>query len=107
LKKIFIRDIKERDNVADAFLAHDRPIHRRCEDSVVRAAFPLRRSRGHAPAALFLPLAAPAPIVAAGAELKSTFCVARGREAFLSPHLGDDGADLDVPALGPPGQPPR
>ena len=25
----------------------------------------------------------------AGAELKSTFCVARGGEAFLSPHLGD------------------
>ena len=37
--------------IADAFLSHDRPIHRRCEDSVVRAAFPVRRSRGHAPAA--------------------------------------------------------
>ncbi len=75
--------------IADAFLAHDRPIHRRCEDSVVRAAFPLRRSRGYAPAALPLPVAAPCPIVAAGAELKATFCVARGREAFLSAHLGD------------------
>ena len=29
------------------------------------------------------------PIVAAGAELKATFCVARGGEAFLSAHLGD------------------
>ena len=75
--------------VAEAFLAHDRRIHRRCEDSVVRASFPVRRSRGFAPAAVPLPVAAPAPIVAAGAELKSTFCVARGREAFLSPHLGD------------------
>ena len=75
--------------IADAFLAHDRPIHRRCEDSVVRARFPLRRSRGYAPAALPLPVAPPRPLVAVGAELKSTFCVARGAEAFLSPHLGD------------------
>ncbi len=75
--------------IADAFLSHDRPIHRRCEDSVVRASFPVRRSRGHAPGPLPLPVPATAPIVAAGAELKSTFCVARGSEAFLSPHLGD------------------
>ena len=75
--------------IADAFLAHDRPIHRRCEDSVVRVSFPVRRSRGYAPAGLPLPVPAPSPVVAAGAELKSTFCVARGREAFLSPHLGD------------------
>ena len=75
--------------VADAFLTHNRPIHRRCEDSVVRAAFPIRRSRGHAPEALPLPVAAGRPLIAAGAELKSTFCVARGHDAFLSPHLGD------------------
>ena len=75
--------------IADAFLGHDRRIHRRCEDSVVRTDFPLRRSRGHAPMPLALPVPAAVPIVAAGAELKSTFCVARGREAYLSPHLGD------------------
>ncbi len=75
--------------IADAFLSHDRPIHRRCEDSVARASFPVRRSRGRAPGALPLPVSAPAPVIAAGAELKSTFCVARGAEAFLSPHLGD------------------
>lgn len=91
--------------IADAFLAHDRPIHRRCEDSVVRSAFPVRRARGHAPGSLPLPVAAASPLVAAGAELKSTFCVARGGEAFLSPHLGDldsaaayeaFGADLEL-----------
>ena len=54
----------------------------------MRVAFPLRRSRGHVPAALPLTDHAP-PLVAAGAELKSTFCVARGSEAFLSAHLGD------------------
>ncbi len=75
--------------IADAFLAHDRPIHRRCEDSVVRAAFLVRRSRGFVPAALPLPVAAAVPVVATGAELKSTFCVAVGGKAFLSAHLGD------------------
>ena len=75
--------------VADLFLAHDRPIHRRCEDSVVRSGFPMRRSRGYAPSALPLPVTLERPLVAAGAELKSTFCVARGGEAFLSSHLGD------------------
>jgi hydrogenase maturation protein HypF len=75
--------------VADAFLAHDREIHRRCEDSVLRRGFPLRRSRGFVPDALPLPVRAPVALVAAGAELKSTFCVARGRDAYLSAHLGD------------------
>jgi hydrogenase maturation protein HypF len=75
--------------IADAFLGHDRPIHRRCEDSVVRAAFPVRRSRGYAPDWLTLPLLARRTVVAAGAELKATFCVARGRQAWLSSHLGD------------------
>jgi len=75
--------------IADAFLGHNRPIHRRCEDSVVRAGFPVRRSRGYAPGSLPLPVAAARPVVAVGAELKSTFCVAREGAAFLSPHLGD------------------
>jgi len=85
--------------IADAFLAHDRPIHRRCEDSVVRVAFPIRRSRGYAPAALPLPVAASTPVVAVGAELKSTFCVARGDRAFLSPHLGDLDTELAYDAF--------
>jgi hydrogenase maturation protein HypF len=75
--------------IADEFLAHDRPIHRRCEDSIVRAAFPIRRSRGFAPGSVRLPVPAPRTLLAVGAELKSTFCVAREGQAFLSPHLGD------------------
>jgi hydrogenase maturation protein HypF len=80
--------------IADAFLGHDRPIHRRCEDSLVRAAFPVRRSRGYAPDAVPLPVAARRPILAVGAELKSTFCLARASGAFLSPHLGDLDTEL-------------
>jgi hydrogenase maturation protein HypF len=76
-------------SVADAFLGHDRPIHRRCEDSVVERGRILRRSRGYAPAPIALPRPAPVPLVAAGPELKATFCVVRDAHAFLSPHLGD------------------
>jgi hydrogenase maturation protein HypF len=77
------------EGIADAFLAHDRPIHRRCEDSVVRAGFPVRRSRGYTPSALQLPLTASRPLLAVGGHLKATFCVARDGEAFLSAHFGD------------------
>jgi hydrogenase maturation protein HypF len=83
-------DAKERlGGIADGFLSHDRPIHRRCEDSVVRVQLPIRRSRGYAPAALPLPVRAKRPLIAVGAELKNTFCVVRDAEAFMSPHLGD------------------
>jgi hydrogenase maturation protein HypF len=75
--------------IADAFLSHDRRIQRRCEDSVVRSGFPIRRSRGFAPESVRLPTVTRRTIVGTGAELKSTFCLARGDEAFLSPHLGD------------------
>lgn len=80
--------------IADAICDHDRPIARRCEDSVVRRGAVLRRSRGIAPRAEPLPVAAPEALVAAGGQLANTFCVARGGDAHLSAHLGD----LDHPA---------
>jgi hydrogenase maturation protein HypF len=93
-------DARERlAGIADAFLGHDRPIQRRCEDSVVRRGFPIRRSRGFAPGALRLPVPARRAVLAAGGELKSTFCVARGPNAFLSPHLGDLDTELAYEAF--------
>ena len=79
--------------IADRFLTHDRPIHTRTDDSVVRArrrGAPLlmRRSRGYVPASLDLPVPAP-PLVACGAELKATFCVAKQRRAWVGHHIGD------------------
>jgi hydrogenase maturation protein HypF len=78
--------------IADALLLHDRPIHTRCDDSVTRIAagaeLPIRRARGYAPLPVRLPFETQ-PILACGAELKSTVCVARGPYAFLSPHIGD------------------
>ncbi|HEY2192857.1 MAG TPA: carbamoyltransferase HypF [Actinomycetospora sp.] len=79
--------------LADGFLAHDRPIHVRVEDSVVRmhrgAELPVRRARGYAPEPVALGFAVPRPVLGLGAEVKSTVCLLRGRRAFLSPHLGD------------------
>ncbi len=79
--------------IADAFLTHDRAIHMRTDDSVVRvfrgAELPVRRSRGYAPEPLTLTRPVPRPILGCGAELKSTFCLARGRHAFMSHHIGD------------------
>ena len=80
-------------NIADAFLLHDRPIHIRTDDSVLRVSrsspLPIRRSRGYAPAPLRLPVAAPRPVLGCGAELKSTFALGRGDRVFVSHHIGD------------------
>ncbi len=83
--------------IADLLLVHDRPIHTRTDDSVVRVVsggrrfgMLLRRSRGYVPSSLPLPGAgAPRPLLASGAELKSTFCLAKGHRAWVSHHIGD------------------
>ena len=73
--------------IADLFLLHDRPIHTRTDDSVVRGRQIVRRSRGHVPDPLALPPTR--PLLAVGAELKSTFTLARGRSAWVGHHIGD------------------
>lgn len=79
-------------SLADAFLLHDRPIRTRCDDSVVAAfqgnVLPLRRSRGYAPYPVELPWEGRS-ILAGGPELKNTFCLTQGANAFISHHIGD------------------
>ncbi len=79
--------------LADAFLTHDRPIRTRADDSVLRVVrgrpYPIRRSRGYAPEPIRLSITAARPVLGCGAELKNTFCVLRGSEAFVSHHIGD------------------
>jgi hydrogenase maturation protein HypF len=79
--------------IADVFLAHDREIENRCDDSVARviAGRPtiFRRSRGYVPRAVPLRRPVRRPVLACGAHLKNTFCLAAGDEAWLGPHIGD------------------
>jgi hydrogenase maturation protein HypF len=79
--------------IADLYLMHNRPIHTVCDDSVtgVQRGRPrvLRRGRGYAPRPLALPVESPRPILAVGAELKNAVCLVRGRQAFVSQHIGD------------------
>ena len=99
-------------SLADAFLFHDRDIHIRCDDSVVRVLgilengklvtnsqspdlpitnlpiCPLRRSRGYSPFPVKLPFEVP-QLLATGSELKNTFCITNKNYAFLSHHIGD------------------
>lgn len=96
---------RELSGIADGFLLHDRDIVNRCEDSVTRVVEwvdgpegrpPLtifyRRSRGYAPAPLelgpSLPESSEVPVLGLGGELKNSFCLLRGTQGFLSPHLG-------------------
>ena len=88
--------------IADAYLLHDRDIVIRCDDSVVRAGNRglslvkenrgqttvfLRRARGYVPVPIALADDGPT-VLALGGYLKNTLCMMKGREAFLSQHIG-------------------
>jgi hydrogenase maturation protein HypF len=79
--------------LADGFLAHDREIRARYDDTVTRVIARresiVRRGRGYAPDPLPLPIPLPRPLLAVGAELKHTFTLARGPRAHVAPHNGD------------------
>jgi hydrogenase maturation protein HypF len=87
-------DARERlGGIADAFLVHDRAVHMRTDDSVTRSlagrSVVVRRSRGYVPRPLSVPCEFPRPVLACGAELKNTFCLAKGNRSFVSHHIGD------------------
>jgi hydrogenase maturation protein HypF len=76
----------------DAMLLHDRPIHQRCDDGVWMAgpkgAQPIRRSRGSTPRPITVPVSAKLPILAAGADIKNSFCLLHGHSALMSQYIG-------------------
>jgi hydrogenase maturation protein HypF len=94
--------------IADYFLLHNRRIHIRTDDSVIRvstvcaygrvnksairnpqSAIVLRRSRGYAPAPVKTSFKFKKQILACGAELKNSFCLTKDDYAFISHHIGD------------------
>ncbi|MCI5224831.1 MAG: carbamoyltransferase HypF, partial [Candidatus Electrothrix sp. AR4] len=79
-------------SVASHALMHNRPVLRRCDDSVLRLVdgeqLLIRRSRGYVPNPITLPFSGP-PVLACGGDLKNTFCITRGQAAFLSQYIGD------------------
>ena len=104
--------IRELSGICDYFLIHNREIFNRCDDSIVQVNKAdvkiVRRSRGYVPNPIKLSPAKHQPltvnplrrsfseasrqlstILAVGAELKNTFCLTRGSEAYLSQYIGD------------------
>jgi hydrogenase maturation protein HypF len=87
------RALRALGDVADVFLTHDREIANRVDDSVARVIADgpviLRRARGFVPRGIRVARPFSQPILACGAHLKNTFCLATGSTVFLGPHIGD------------------
>jgi hydrogenase maturation protein HypF len=102
---IYFKDKDALDNlldIADYFLANDREIFIRTDDSVTRVfrerEYPVRRSRGYVPIPVTCGVIEKIEsdnsrripsVLACGGELKNTFCLNRGEEFYMSHHIGD------------------
>ncbi len=78
--------------IADYFLIHNRDIYSRYDDSVAIVENGktqlIRRARGYSPYPVHLSFQC-RQLLACGAEMKNTFCLARDNYAFVSQHIGD------------------
>ncbi|MDD5695657.1 MAG: carbamoyltransferase HypF, partial [Bacteroidales bacterium] len=78
--------------LTDAILIYDRDIYNRTDDSVTMVVNHqermIRRSRGYVPSPVRMDRSVDG-IFAAGAELVNCFCLGKGKQAFLSQHIGD------------------
>ncbi|MBE9528629.1 MAG: carbamoyltransferase HypF [Proteobacteria bacterium] len=86
-------EAKERlSGIADLFLFHDRSIHLRVDDSIMRIndgrPTVLRRARGITPTAIKLKSTLP-DSVAFGAQQKNSICIGHGTSAIPGPHIGE------------------
>ena len=95
--------LRELGGFADAILSHDRKIRIRCDDSVMdfdRAQpYMIRRSRGYAPLPVLTGGNYEKTVLAAGGELKNTFCIGIGPLFYPSAYVGDLADPRSVRAL--------
>jgi hydrogenase maturation protein HypF len=87
--------------VVDYFLTHDRQIHTRVDDSIVRSVeidndrrltSYIRRARGLTPKPIAVSVPADAPcVLAVGGELKNTISVLKNGQLVVSQHVGNLG----------------
>lgn len=85
--------LEQLNDIADYFWLHNRDIINPCDDSVLSITKPgtphfFRRARGFVPRGIQVPIKDD-PVLAVGGDLKNTFCLTRGKEAYLSQHWGD------------------
>ncbi|UCC94694.1 MAG: carbamoyltransferase HypF [Candidatus Omnitrophota bacterium] len=96
------QELKQLRHCVDYFLIHNRPIHMRCDDSIVRVfrkrEIIVRKARGYTPDYVELPsLKEPLlkasvdkiKILGCGAELKNTFSILKDNYIITSPYIGD------------------
>jgi hydrogenase maturation protein HypF len=79
--------------LSDFMLVHNRPIHRRCDDSVTKivGGYPqvIRRSRGYVPLPVLLPFRLRRKVLAVGGHKKNTFAIGFDDRIIISQHIGD------------------
>ena len=85
--------IQELSRLCDCMLSHNRKIRIRADDSVMDfykgEPYMIRRSRGYAPLPTMVTMPWKGQVLAAGGELKNTFCIGVDGRFYLSPYVGD------------------
>lgn len=85
--------VEELSYLCDCILSHDRKIRIRADDSVMDfykgEPYMIRRSRGYAPLPFMVSTPWKGQVIAAGGELKNTFCIAVDNRFYPSPYVGD------------------
>lgn len=85
--------VEELSYLCDCILSHDRKIRIRADDSAMDfykgEPYMIRRSRGYAPLPFMVSTPWKGQVIAAGGELKNTFCIGVDNRFYPSPYVGD------------------